>query len=75
LMLATVGKMTFPQYTLRTVAVSTLALPVGVIFWLGEPPSLLGLVIGAPISLVGAILGVSAGGFLERRWRRFRSST
>jgi len=75
LVLAAAGKMMFHQYTLWTVAVSALALPVGVIFWVGELPSPLGLIIAAPISLVGAILGVGAGGFLAQRWGRFRGST
>lgn len=69
---AFVAKLAFPQWTLRIVAAVALGLPLAVVAMLGEPPSLLGALIVAPITFFGAGLGVAAGALASRAWRQLR---
>jgi hypothetical protein len=68
--LGAAGKLLLPQFTLRTVAISALALPLLLCLYLGEAPSLLGLLLLTPISLTGAVAGVAAGSALLRYGQR-----
>ena len=72
LLLAAIAKLAFPHWTLRIAAAVALGLPLAVILLLREPPSLLGILIVAPIAAAGAALGIIAGKLTGRLWLGFR---
>lgn len=69
LLLAGIAKLAYPQSTLRIVATVVVGILLAIMAVLGEPPSLLGLMIVAPLAVVGAVLGVAAGRAANRLWR------
>ena len=56
------GELLFPRSTLRV----ALALLAGLLLYIGEPPSPLGLALVTPMILAGAAIGVAAGRSLSR---------
>ena len=65
----------FPQFTLRIVGASALALPLALTLYFRELPSAMGLILVAPISLAGAVVGVVAASCLARGWQRLMRSS
>ena len=72
LLLAGSGKLIRPEWTLRIVAASALAMPTAAALILRETPSLLGSMIVMPLAILGAITGVAVAGHMQRLWKRFR---
>ena len=60
------GELLFPRSTLLVVGASSLALLAGLLLYIGEPPSPLGLALVTPMILAGAAIGVAAGRSLSR---------
>lgn len=67
-LLGAAGKLALPNFTLRIVLISALALPVCFCLYLRELPSALGLLLIAPISAAGATAGVMAGSVVARKF-------
>jgi membrane protein implicated in regulation of membrane protease activity len=72
MLLGAATKMIVPRFTLRIVGLCAVAVPLSLAVHLGEPPSVLGLAIVAPIGVAGSAAGVAAGALAMRGWRRLR---
>jgi ABC-type molybdate transport system permease subunit len=72
LLLAGTGKLALPGSTLRIVAALVLGLPLALALALGERPSLLGILMVAPLVLAGAVIGIAGAGFLRHLWSGMR---